>query len=61
MGLHVFPIPIPPPTSLSTRLFYFYDLILFQTFLLENTDLKRVFRSELQSHLYLIFTQLRSQ
>ena len=41
--------------------FYFYDLVLFQTFLLENIDLKRVFRSELQSHLYFIFTQLGSQ
>ena len=30
MGLHVFPIPIPPPTSLSTRSLYVYQIYIFK-------------------------------
>ena len=32
MELHVFPIPIPPPTSLSTRFLWVYFIISLYTF-----------------------------
>ena len=37
MGLHVFPIPIPPPTSLSTYIMNLFYVVIFTAFVLEKT------------------------